>query len=142
MLKNTLVSLCGLCLMAAASHAAEPTYYSWVDDNGVVNYSEIAPLDRDYQVLSGSKPPQQFGYPARKKEQPAPVKTEVATNTDDPNEIIRGQNCRFAQEAMEKLTGFEQIILKDEDGIWREASEEMKQSEITKAQQAISENCN
>lgn len=128
-------------LFVASYCLAEETYYTWVDENGVVNYAEKAPLDRDYEEYSEGRSKRSFGYPVQKREEPAPPPPTNIAVSDDPNDIVTSRNCQAAQEAMKKLTEFKQVILKDDDGIWREASEERKREEIAIAQEAIDEFC-
>jgi len=62
-----------LILVCAATSNAEDEYYTWVDEDGVVNYSEHNPQGFDARFITRS---QRFGYQSEEPlEQEAPEQT-------------------------------------------------------------------
>jgi len=128
----------------------------WRDENGVLNFSELAPKDVTFEEVA--KPQQRFGHPKKEPEPaveaPDPVEVLRARRAAERgageidsemiaemNSRIRQENCDAARRTKEQLTGFKQIIVRGDDGVWREVSDEVRQTELAQAESAIAENC-
>lgn len=145
-----------LMFSSSQTYAADETaYYMWRDENGVVNFSELAPTDVSFEEVT--KPQQRFGYPIKESEPVASVPDPVAELqarrataasgeiTSDSiaqmNDRLRLENCQAAQRTKERLTGFKQIIVRGDDGVWREVSDEIRERELASAEAVMAENC-
>jgi len=150
-----------LVLLYASTSNAEDDYYTWIDENGVVNYSEHDPQGFDARFVSRSH---RFGYqsdepleqetPEQSATQgtaaPAPeeerdIDTEIAiqkARIDKEIAAAKKSNCNIGKLNLAQLENYNRIKVEDEDGQIRVLSEEEKQSRVDKAKTTISENCN
>jgi len=150
-----------LVLLYASTSNAEDDYYTWIDENGVVNYSEHNPQGLDARFVSRSH---RFGYQsdepleqetpeqtgAKGTAAPAPEKerdidAEIAiqkARIDKEIAAAKKSNCNIGKLNLAQLENYNRIKVEDEDGQIRVLSEEEKQSRVDKAKTTISENCN
>lgn len=157
-----------LCVVAAvfATPAAADTY-RWVDENGVVNYSERKPHGVDAELISmsaSSKPAtapisaapatapayasstQSGGQPGQENLSPEQQQmlAELQQNEADRQqqvEKIRQDNCERSRRVLQNLTSRGRIRINQEDGAQRVMPEEERQQRIGDAQQGIAANC-
>jgi len=147
-----------LILLYATTSNAEDEYYTWVDEDGVVNYSEHNPQGFDARFITSS---QRFGYQSDEPlEQEAPEQTatqqtaaaeeerdidvEIATQRariDKEIATAKKSNCNIGKLNLAQLQNYNRIKVQDDDGQIRVLTEEEKQSRIDKAKTTIRENC-
>ena len=143
-----------LILVSAATSNAEDDYYTWVDGDGVVNYSEHNPQGFDARFITRS---QRFGYQSDEPlEQEAPeqaataaeeerdIDVEIATQKariDKEIAAAKKSNCNIGKLNLAQLQNYNRIKVQDDDGQIRVLTEEEKQSRIDKAKTTIRENC-
>jgi hypothetical protein len=115
--------------------AEDKPYYMWTDPSGVVNFSDIKPLDRDSTEFSD---PPEFGEPFNDDDGSSPgyVPPEAAVN-----ETARALNCLIGQRMLSKLQSYKNIFMKDDEGWWRQLSEQSRQQKVDDAFRIIDENC-
>ncbi len=139
-------------LLAIACGSAQAEIYRWVDENGVVNYTQHKPEDRTAQLVStrGSTPP--VSAPAEAS--PAPdsnlteeqqrmldeLKAREAERAEQVAEIRR-DNCEKSRSVLQRLTQSERIRVRESGGTERVLPEEERQQRITEAQEGIATNC-
>ena len=115
---RALVSL-ALLLMTSAVIAAETTYYTWVDENGITNYAERLPRGYEEKVR-GSQPVEaeneavdealNAGRPGRRPVAVAPAEAPADTEAEeadtgaevDPDELIREEREKIQAELAEE----------------------------------------
>ena len=143
-----------LILVSATTSNAEDEYYTWVDGDGVVNYSEHNPQGFDARFITRS---QRFGYQSDEPlEQEAPeqaataaeeerdIDVEIATQRariDKEIATAKKSNCNIGKLNLAQLQNYNRIKVQDDDGQIRVLTEEEKQSRIDKAKTTIRENC-
>ena len=152
------VGLIGLLvLLYAATSNAEDEYYTWIDENGVVNYSEHNPPGVDARFITHG---QRFGYQSDEpEEQETPAQTttqkpaaeeerdidvEIATQKtriDKEIAAAKKSNCNIGKLNLAQLQNYNRIKVQGDDGQVRVLSDEEKQSRIDKAKETIKENC-
>ncbi len=145
-------------------------YYQWIDDDGVVTYSQQAPRDRESQRVrmdaAGSLPaptrsadPADPAAPAQPAPEldPAPVQqtdsleaeqqaimarlqAEEEARQAEIAELRRG-NCERAQNVLERLQSAPRIRVRDDQGQERVLGDDELQNRIAEAQEAVAENC-
>ena len=140
-----------LLFISASLFADEDSYFMWVDDDGVLNFSQVAPREEVFEEIS--RPPQTRGeqeesqseaidnrkaLPSAASSLPGDISSESIARI---NRDVRARNCASARRTLDKLAGFKQIIIRGDDGFWREVSDDVKQQEILRAAAAIAENC-
>ena len=153
------VGLIGLLvLLYTAISNAEDEYYTWIDEDGVVNYSEHNPQGFDARFIT---PSQRFGY-QKPLEQEAPEQTatqqtaapaaeeerdidvEIATQKariDKEIAAAKKSNCNIGKLNLAQLQNYNRIKVQGDDGQVRVLSDEEKQSRIDRAKTTIRENC-
>ena len=150
-------SLMGLLVLffTSISHA-EDEYYTWIDEDGVVNYSERNPQGFDARFVTRGQrfgyqaddppeqePPKQTATPAVEEERD--IDAEIATQKariDKEIAAAKKSNCNIGKLNLAQLQNYNRIKVEGDDGQIRVLSEEEKQSKIDKAKTTISENCN
>ena len=141
--------------MTSLSVAADEIY-RWVDENGVVNYTQQKPRDMDSQTIVTNT-----GAP-RAVSDPAPV-TPTSSATGQPlsaeqekmleglraaeqarqDEIaqIKADNCQQSRDVLSRLTLKNRIRVKGADGEYTIMPEDERQSRIAEAQENIALYC-
>lgn len=144
-----------VCLLPWLTGAA---VYRWVDENGVVNYTQLKPEGVDAELVSGDtgqrKPAAQPARPA-----PAiPATDQGQTLTEEQQQMlsdlqaaeqarraelarVREANCQEARDLLQRLTSRGRIRIAGPDGEERVMPEEERQRRIDEAQRAIVANC-
>lgn len=142
--------LCALPLLMGAS------VYRWVDESGVVNYTQIKPEGVDAELVSADTGRRIIDPPA-----PAPAADRTAGQSElDENQQqmldklraaetarqqeianIRKANCEQAREQLHKLTSRGRIRVVGDDGVERVMPDEERRERIDEAQRAVAANC-
>jgi hypothetical protein len=159
-----------LCCLAALPLLLGAEFYQWVDDDGVVTYSQQAPRDRESQRVrigaagSQTSPSRSAdpADPAAPAELPAELDPTPARQPSSPEaehqaqlerlqaaeearqkEIaaIRQTNCERARTVLERLQSAPLIRVQDEQGRDRLLDDDELQARIAEAQKAVAENC-
>lgn len=161
MLKRILV----VALLAALTPSVQGEYYTWVDENGVVNFSETNPAGKEsIRVDPDARPERQpqFGElpPPPREPEPEPAPSTAATPESsesevDPDELVaeevaelvakqaevNRENCERGKRNLAKLQGYNRIKVRGEDGEERFMSEEEIAARSAEARQIVSEFC-
>lgn len=152
-----------LCVTAPAE-AKEEAYYTWVDEQGVTNYSERDPKDQNAIYVTPSS--RRFGYLSLPEKEPEPEQANLSTDqtpstsggdaeSQDPDtqlqiekdriqqEIakVKASNCQVGRRNLARLEAYARIRMKEADGTERILTDEEKQQKIDDAKKTISENC-
>ena len=156
-----LLALAGVAQLAAAD------VYRWVEKDGTVNYGERKPHDREYTVISRSKPSKggthivQDGGASAATAEPAPAAGTVAENDNLSDrqrsmlnelqaaererqaalENIRRNNCATSKRVLAQMQERGRIRVRDENGEERAMTDEDRAERIRQAHQSIATNC-
>ena len=152
-----------LLLFTAIAHGEE--YYTWVDENGVTNYSERNPQGYNASHVT---PQGRFGYryqpPAADTDTPAPPAAEETQAPASDSETLsdaqieqqiaseraridaeiakaKSSNCRIGKRNLAQLEAYARIRVKDDDGQERVLTDAEKADRIATARKTIRENC-
>ncbi len=147
---------CAACLALATASAGADTIYRWVDENGVVNYTQQKPRDKEAEAITTG--------PASSRSsvrETAPVPVSAATSEPlspqqekmleglraaeaaRQEEIakIKAQNCQRSRDVLSRLTLKNRIRVRGEDGEYRIMPEDERQRRIAEAQENIARFC-
>ncbi len=148
-----------LTALGQGSYATEAPYYTWIDENGVVNFSQQNPAGVDARLITKKH---RFGEKIveKPKTQPVPIALPNAApgSEDDLNAeekstqeefektmkevaIAKRENCDRAKMNLTNYNNRGRIRLQGEDGEYRVLSDEERQENINKFQDGIGENC-
>lgn len=129
-------------------------YYTWVDDDGVTNYSQRDPEGYQAEYITEN---QHFG-----REQfvpPPPAATSIPTTTSTGNvnadaavadekaaiaqELakVKQDNCRIGIQNLARLESYSRIKVREENGEERTLNEEEKAQRTDEAKALIRDNC-
>jgi hypothetical protein len=144
-----------LVLVSVSASADE--IYRWVDENGVVNYTQQKPRDTDAEAIVTNT-----GSPRTVTDTPAPAPV-TSPSTGEPlsaeqekmleglraaeqarqDEIarIKEQNCRQSRDVLSRLTLKTRIRVKGPDGEYAVMPEDERQERISAAQENIARYC-
>ncbi len=137
--------------------------YRWVDDNGVVNYTQMKPEGVDAVLVNAEtgtsvdrQQPPAVSQPAASADdrgaETAPKLSDSqkkmladlrAADEARQQEVdrVRDANCKQAHDLLDRLTSNGRIRIKGDDGSVRMMPEEERQKRIADAEQAAAVNC-
>ncbi|MEM8766839.1 MAG: DUF4124 domain-containing protein [Pseudomonadota bacterium] len=145
-------------LLGFTSQANADEVYRWVDENGVVNYTQLKPKDADVETISTESGGSRVADDAVVA--PTPV-TSVATGESmspeqekmleglkaaeqarqDEIARIKSENCQQSRDVLNRLTVKDRIRIRGADGEYRIMGEDERQDRISKAQENIALFC-
>lgn len=148
------LALCALPLLMGA------TIYRWVDENGVVNYTQLKPEGVQAELVhadTGQRVTSESAAGADRAPETAPAKKEGEPLTEAQQRMleelraaeqerqrqvakVRESNCQQARDLLERLTSKGRLRVA-EDGQERVMPEEERQQRIEQAQRAVAVNC-
>ena len=153
------VGLIGLLILFLTTTTNAAEYYTWVDENGVVNYAARSPQGYQAKYVTGS---QRFGY-SRGEADGASEAATPPVDTASPDQIddkafdaqIAGErarinqeiaaakksNCAIAKRNLAQLEAYARIKVRDDDGSEKVLTETEKSTRVNQAKQTIRENC-
>lgn len=151
---KTGLALCALPLLMGAA------IYRWVDENGVVNYTQLKPEGVPAELVHADTGQRVTSEPAAAENrgpQTAPA-TAGEPLTDAQQRMleelraaeqerqrqvakVRESNCQQARDLLERLTSRGRLRVTGEDGEERVMPEEERQQRIEQAQRAVAVNC-
>ena len=154
-----LIGLLILVFTTTTNAGEAPEYYTWVDENGVVNYAQRNPQGYQAEYVTGS---QRFGY----SNEQADVTPEAATSSEDTTDpdqtddaeidaqiasekarfdkeiaAAKKSNCTIGKRNLAQLESYARVKVRDDDGTERVLTDSEKSARINKAKQTIRENC-
>ena len=145
------LALCCLPLLMGAS------VYRWVDENGVVNYTQLKPEGVPAELVradtgqrltetSAPAPAEQPADPAEQNltdDQQRMLADLRAAEAERQRQVakVRETNCQRGHELLERLTSRGRLRITGEDGEQRVMPEEERQRRIEEAQRAVAVNC-
>lgn len=144
-------TLTSLILALCAYSASADQVYRWVDEQGVVNYTQQKPRDMDAEQLSTRS-----GASRVVDEAPIPVVSQELSQ--DQQSMLEGlqakeqarkediakikqENCEKSQAVLGRLTIKNRIRIRGDDGEYRIMAEDERQERIQEAQMGIAQNC-
>ena len=143
-----LLRLVTLAIVFASTGATAAGVYKWVDDEGVVHYSEIKPLDYEAENLR-PKSDGTTDEEARKKLDALIDKAQtkdVGPTADDRKQTLTRasrlkKNCDTARENLRLLESGVRIRANDADGNAHFLDVEARQAKLAETQSQIQANC-
>ncbi len=159
---ETAAGFIGLLIMMFCQLAlAETEYYTWIDENGVVNYAEHNPQGYEALFVTGD---QRFGLrnplkPTLEPELETTGTTAATIEEEDEVDIdvqisrereridkeiakAKRSNCNIGKLNLAQLENYNRIRVQGDDGAVRVLTEEEKASRVSRARETIRENCN
>ena len=139
-----------LCALLVTSSAYAETY-RWVDENGVVSYSQTPPPSGQVETLEIRVPAGISSEEASKRLDG--MRQQLEDRREDrklaqeeklkakQEQQRRQQNCEAARNNLQKLEGLGNRLLKTADGEYRRLTEEERQQRMQEARKNIAENC-
>jgi parvulin-like peptidyl-prolyl isomerase len=125
--------------------------YRWVDENGVVSYSQTPPPNHQAEILNIKSQSKTDGANAqqklddlRQRLQEQNKQRQLAKESADKarqEQLTREKNCRSARSNLSKLEGLGTRLLKTPEGDYIRLSEEQRQQRMESARQQIKLNC-
>ena len=150
-----------LIMMFCQLTLAATEYYTWIDENGVVNYAERNPPGYEALFVTGD---QRFGLrnplkPTLEPELETNSTTAATIEEEDEVDIdvqisrereridkeiakAKRSNCNIGKLNLAQLENYNRIRVQGDDGAVRVLTEEEKASRVSRARETIRENCN
>ncbi len=158
-----------LTLLCANSAAVATEYYTWVDENGVVNFSERDPENYSAELINTrTARTRAFGF-QRPTASTEADSSNLANSTTDESELgedgagldpeidaqiadekarmqaeiaqTKRSNCAIGRRNLAQLETYARVRVLDDDGTERTLTDEQKRSRIEEARKTIRENC-
>jgi len=149
--------LISLLTFFASKGFCQQDYYVWVDEKGVTNYAERAPVEYKPTHVTET---QRFGYKVKQEIKNVEQRSEGALKDTvnralDPDQAIakekakyeielaaqRKQNCDLAKKNLARLETFARIKVPKEDGEYRYLSPKEIREKKEESREAILFNC-
>lgn len=151
------IALAAALLVLASLPTAADEIYRWVDENGVVNYTQQKPRDTESEtIVTNSGAARKVSQPA-----PTPAPSSVATGENlsaeqekmleglraaeqarqDEIAQIKADNCQQSRDILSRLTLKNRIRVKDANGDSSVMPEDERQQRIGEAQENIVRYC-
>ena len=143
-----------LFLMVASKPVSAAEYYTWVDDDGVTNYSQRGPEGYQAKYITER---QRFGREQFFPPPPSEASTPAATSTGNVNadaavanekaaivqELakVKQDNCRIGTQGLARLESYSRIKVRDDDGEERFLNDEEKAQRSDEATALTRDNC-
>ena len=138
LLMYRLLLLTSLLLVSSLSLAT--TYYRWIDDKGLVHYSETPPVGVESTPENSQREGSLAAPISDKKPEEAPVKKEE--EKAQPSEAEqRAANCDIAKENLKIMANNRKIKVAQEDGTERDLSDEEIQVKKVEMEKNVDEFC-
>ena len=113
---------CSILFLANSVFASDGTIYKWVDDKGIVHFSNSHPANKSATIVDI-----QVAYSASNEEitesdnletsEDERLKNEQYIARTEKNAKMFAENCKSAQANKKILTGFKKILIQDENGV-------------------------
>jgi len=127
-------------------------YFTWVDENGVTNYSQRNPQGYEAQKVSKNH---RFGEQVFLEQRSPQRPQNQAVEEIDPDELVAAQvaaeaariaatkrsNCEIGKKNLTNLQAFSRIRVTADDGTVRVLTPAEKAAKTETARQVIRENC-
>ena len=147
----TRIALAAACALITVQAAAAPAFYKWVDENGVVTYSQTPPPRQPADRIKGAPPPAEDPAEAREKleqqiEQLDAVR-ESRIAAEEEREAKRAEQqqmsaaCEQARQRLQQFPGSPRALIKDPDGTMRRVNDEEWAKLRQEAQNRVDELC-
>ncbi len=151
------IALVAALLAVSSLPAGADKIYRWVDENGVVNYTQQKPRDTESEaIVTNTGAPRTVSETA-----PAPIATSAATGEElspeqqkmldglraaeqarqDEIAQIKADNCQQSRDVLSRLTLKNRIRVKDANGEYAMMPEDERQRRISEAQKNIALYC-
>jgi hypothetical protein len=140
--------LAGWLAVFGMAHAA---MYKWVDENGVTQYTQYPPPNREYQTVAPPPTPaedpegaqQDLENLLQQQDEASKAAAEAATEEQQAKDAAsqKQRNCQVARQNLTALTTGGRRRLVDEKGVAYYPTEDERQARIAEAQQQIEQFC-
>ena len=140
-----------LILLFISATAASAQTYRWVDEHGVVSYSQIPPPSGEAETVNLYSNPKSAGGDAQERldqmRQQLEDRREARRLASDEKAKAREEmdrrrrKCEAARGNLQKLEGLGTRLLKTSDGQYRRLTEEERQSKMQQERENMKQNC-
>ena len=146
------LALCCLPMLMGAA------VYRWVDETGVVNYTQLKPEGVNAELVSADTGRRVSDAAPTQATAPANDRNDEQQLTEDQQRMladlraaeaqrqqeiskVREANCQQARDVLGRLTSRGRIRVTGDDGVERVMPEEERQERISEAQRSVAANC-
>lgn len=136
-MKHTYVIAICLAGLLAGSPALAAKVYKWVNEEGVVNFSEHPPKNTKAVEI---KPNTGHSEPVFYETPGAPTSTSVAP-TETQVSLKDPKRCEVARKNLQVLQNFGRVRVPEKDGSFHYLTEQEQQEQLKTTQQMIDESC-
>ena len=149
-MKRIICFILPLALVVGAPGALAAKVYKWTDDDGVPQYTDQAPTDREYTVVETFGAPKSAEAALQKRAEQLKAASEAKEPVDefeaqklerDRQAKVREENCKNAKLNLKTMQENARVRILGDDGEFRYLSPEERQAEIDRANEIISASC-
>ncbi|TRX54406.1 DUF4124 domain-containing protein [Thalassomonas sp. M1454] len=135
---NRIFSLLIAFIISSQSFAKDVTVYRWVDENGVIHYTQQHPIEDDYAEIKIDTHYSPIQAPL--KNGIKPEKDELA---DTSTQIVHASvaKCNNAKANLRTLTDFDKIEITDANGKSRILTDKEKLDRIRSVEKDVQDYC-
>ena len=150
-MKRIICFILPLALIFGASGALASKVFKWIDDEGVPQYTDQAPTDREYTVVETFGAPKSADAALKKRAEAASAATATGEQTGDSFEAqklererqakVREENCKNAKSNLKTIQENARVRILGDDGEFRYLTPEERQAQIDQASEIIENSC-
>ncbi|GLS25384.1 DUF4124 domain-containing protein [Marinibactrum halimedae] len=129
----------GLILISHTSASAATTMYRWIDDKGVVHFSERPPANVEAEKIRSITPVGNSPVQPPRDEQNDEENTSTSNQAAPPP--VDRERCTKARENLETLNSFARIRVKGDDGELRYMTSKEISDKKRELQEILSSEC-
>lgn len=112
---------CSILLMASSVFASDVTIYKWVDDKGVVHFSNSHPANKestevDVRVAYSAANKKNSNTDNLVETEEEKLAVQMKIERTEKNAKMFTENCKSAQANQKILTSFNRILIQDDKG--------------------------
>ena len=138
--KRRLPLLCVVLLvttLSLSSILSAKEFYRWIDEEGVVHYTDKPPVGQASEIVNMSKSPK----PTLLADQEKAKQTDKTTDASPEASVKESARCAQEEERLKTLKSNRRIQIRDANGELRELSEAEIQEEIAFSELAVKKYC-
>ncbi len=150
-MKRIICFILPLALIVGAPGALAGKVFKWIDNQGVPQFTDQAPTDREYTVVETFGAPKSAEAALKRRAEAASAAAAAGEETGDDFEAqklereqqakVREENCKNAQINLKTMKENARVRILGDDGEYSYLSEEERQSQIDRASEIIANSC-
>ncbi len=153
-MKRIIYFILPLALIFGAPGALAGKVFKWIDDEGIPQYTDQAPKDREYTIVETFGAPKSAEAALKKRAEAAAAAQASKSAAEESGKDfeaqklererqakVRAENCKNARANLKTIQENARVRILGEDGEYRYLTPEERQAQIDQASEMIANSC-